>query len=183
MKRVMYLGLAVLIILGAQTFSPPSWAQIQRAVPLTQRTDPTKPGPIVGNTAAIEVKGIIFDYLVSVKGIGNENEVIEQKVAGPKGESVQKFPGRFKISDIVIKRNISSNLDFFKWRMEVLKPGGLAAARRDGSIMFFDASLKEIARYNIFRAWPSQYRGIVLDGQSPLTEELVLTVEGIERVR
>ena len=87
-----------------------------------------------------------------------------------------------KFSDIVIKINAVGNLDFHKWRRDFSQG---KVFRKDGSIVFFDAGLKEISRYNFFRAWPSQYKGITIDRQSPqsvFTEEFVLTVEGIERV-
>ncbi len=173
MKRAMYLVLAVLIILGAQPLFPLSGESVaaQREAPMT------------GGAASIEVAGVVAGHVVAVKGIGNENEVIEHKVLQGKVELVQKIPGRFKVSDIVIKINAVGNLDFHKWRRDFLQG---KVPRKDGSIVFFDAGLKEVARYNFFRAWPSQYKGITIDGQSPqsvFTEEFVLTVEGIERVK
>jgi phage tail-like protein len=176
MKRAMYLVLAVLIILGAQIYSPPSGesAMAQREAPIT------------GGAASIEVAGVVAGYLLAVKGIGNENEVVEHKIVDKTGgQMVQKIPGRYKLSDIVIRMNATSgNLDFYKWRNGFLQ--GKVPKAKEGFIVFYDSGLKEVARYRFFNAWPSQYKGITMDLQSPqmgFTEELVLTVEGIERVK
>ena len=57
--------------------------------------------------------------------------------------------------------------------------------KENGAIVFFDAGAKEVARYNFYNAWPKQWKGITFDGQgqSPLAEEIVLTVEKVERIR
>jgi len=181
MKRAMYLILAVVILVGAQAFAPPSEAQIQRTGPVQVQRDV----PMQGFQASLQVGADLLGYLIGVKGIGNENEVIEQKLVQAKVPLVQKMPGRLKISDIVLRRAISTtttNLDFFEWRKKVMQ-GKMVEARKSGSITFYDAALKVVAIYNFFNGWPSQYRGITLDGQSGYAEELVLTVEGIERVK
>lgn len=61
--------------------------------------------------------------------------------------------------------------------------GKLTSFRKNGAIVFLDANMKEVARYNFYNAWPSQWKGITLDGQFPFAEEIVLTLEKIERVR
>ncbi len=176
MKRAMYIVLAVLITLGAQTFFPLS-GESEAA---------QREAPLAGAAAVIEVVPLGSVYPVAVKGIGDENEVIEQKVVQEKGQSViRKMPGRLKLSDIVIKISVGplANDFLYKWRRGFLQG---KEPRRNGSISFLDATAKPIARYNFFNAWPSQYKGPSLDMQSPqlgLTEEFVLTLEGIERVQ
>ncbi len=170
MKRATYLILGVLIILGAQIYSPPSGEGAQR-------------DSLVGGAVGIDVQGVIKGYLVAVKGIGNENEVVEYKTAQAKVELVQKIPGRFKVSDIVIRMAVSGDLSLYLWRKNFLQG---KIPKRDGTIIFYDSTFKPVAQYNLFNAWPSQYKGITVDGQSPqpvLTEELVLTVEGIDRIK
>jgi phage tail-like protein len=176
MKRAMYVVLAVLIILGAQIYSPPSG----------ESAAAQKEAPITGSfTASIDVQGAVVGYLAAVKGIGNENEVIEHKTVDKMGELVMKVPGRFKVTDIVIRMNATPDkFDFYNWRMSFLQRG--AKEKKNGSIVFYDATLKPIVQYNFINAWPSQYRGITMDPQSPymgFVEELVLTVEGIARVK
>ncbi len=167
MKRATYLILTVVIVFGTQTFSPSSGegAEVQRTMPAqTQRAVPMSQAPLAGGAASIEVQGLFTSWVVAIKGIGNENEVIEQKVVQGKVPLVQKAPGRLKVSDIVIRRNISGNLDFFKWRKTFVE-GGLS--RKNGSIIFYDAKMIPLVRYDFSNAWPSQYKGITIDGQSP----------------
>ena len=50
-------------------------------------------------------------------GLGSENEVVEYKASGPKGEFViKKVPGRMKWNNITLKRGITDAMDMWKWR-------------------------------------------------------------------
>jgi phage tail-like protein len=175
MKRATYFIMAALILLGAQFFSPS---------PGEGAATGTKEDPLLTGAVAIELdgKGI---YLFSVSGIGDETEVVERQGADKTGIIVvAKTPGRLKISDIVIKKIIApaANDPLYLWRKSVTDG---KIIKKNGAILFFDAKLREVARYNFYNAWPRQWKGVTFDGQgqSSLAEEIVLTVDKVERIR
>ena len=58
-------------------------------------------------------------------------------------------------------------------------------ARKDGSILTFDQTGTEKARWNFKNGWPSAYKGPDLSSDSgdAASEELTIAHEGMERIR
>ena len=74
-------------------------------------------------------------------------------------------------------------MDIWTWRKQV-ETGDVSGARRDGSIVMFDQTLSEVARWNFIRGWPSKVTGpsVKSDSNEIGVEELTITHEYIERV-
>ena len=122
--------------------------------------------PLLGKHFALELQGQVGGYFTECSGLGSEHEVIEHKVVDSKGRDiVQKLPGRMKWSDITLKRGITAEMDVWDWR-RLVENGDVEGARRNGSIVMFDQSLNEVARWNIERAWPSKVSGPQLQSDS-----------------
>jgi len=139
--------------------------------------------PLVGFHYAIDVSGAIRGYFTECSGIGSEHEVIEHKVVDDKGrERVMKIPGRLKWENVTLKRGITNNMDIWTWRDQVVQ-GKVDDARRNGSIIMFDQTLTEVARWNFENAWPVKVSGpaVKADSNEFAIEELVLTHEGLYR--
>ena len=139
--------------------------------------------PLVGFHYAIEVQGVVTGYFTECSGIGSEHEIIEHKVVDQKGrELIQKIPGRLKWQDITLKRGITDNMDIWDWRDTVVE-GKVEDARRNGSVIMFNQSLDEVARWNFQNAWPSKVSGPAMKSDSNEfgIEELVITHEGLYR--
>jgi phage tail-like protein len=96
---------------------------------------------------------------------------------------VMKIPGRLKWSDITLKRGITSSMDAWDWRKQV-EDGDVKGARKNGSVVMYDQSFSQIARWNFSNAWPSKISGPSLNAQNNEfgIEEMVIVHEGIERV-
>ncbi len=140
--------------------------------------------PLVSYNFGIEVEGIISGFFTECSGLGSESEVIEHKVVGSKGkEVVRKIPGRLKWGDIVLKRGVTTNMDFWQWR-KMVEDGDVAKARKNGSIIMYDQEGEEVARWNFQRGWPSKVSGpsVKSDGNEVVVEELTIVHEYIERV-
>ena len=140
--------------------------------------------PLVGFHFAIDIQGVINGYFTECSGLGSEHEVIEHKVINQGAqEIVQKIPGRLKWENITLKRGITSNMDIWKWRKQV-EDGDVAGARRDGSVIMYDQTLKEVARWNFERAWPLKVTGPQpkSDSNEVGVEELTIAHEYIRRV-
>ena len=116
-------------------------------------------------------------------GLGSESDVVEYKYADKDGKSlVRKVPGRTKWENIVLKRGITDDMNIWKWRKQV-EDGQVESARRNGSVVLYDQSNKEVARWNFKEAWPSKVTGPQLNAQGNeiAIEELTLVHEGIVR--
>ncbi len=146
--------------------------------------DSAREDPLLGLHFGLEVGGKITGYFTEVSGLGSETETIEQKVVSGKGhEVVLKIPGRLKWGDIVLKRGITSNLDMWEWRKQV-EEGDVEGARMNGSIVMYDQTLTEKARWNFNQAWPSKISGPTpkADSNEIGIEEMTLVHEYITRV-
>jgi phage tail-like protein len=144
-----------------------------------------KSDPLVGFHYAIEIQGTVSGYFTECGGLGSEHEVIEHKVVDEKGrEVIQKIPGRMKWQDITLKRGITDNMDIWEWRKQV-EDGDMETARHNGSIVMFDQSFQEVARWDFERAWPLKVTGPQLQSDSNAfgVEEMVITHEGLTRVK
>ena len=139
--------------------------------------------PLVSAWFAIEFQGQITGAFRECTGIGSENEVVEYKASGEKGEYViKKVPGRMKWNNITLKRGITDSMDMWKWR-KLVEEGKVTEARKNGSIKMFNQQGQEIARWDFVNAWPSKLTGPSANAASNEVgiEELEITNEGYER--
>jgi phage tail-like protein len=141
--------------------------------------------PLVAFKFGLEIEGKLAGYFTSVSGVGSENEVIEHKIVDPDtGETIiQKLPGRLTWSDITLKRGVTSSIDIWNWRQEVVD-GKVDDARTNCSIIAYNQANEEIARWNLMSAWPSKVTGPEMDagGTDYMVEDITIVHEGLERV-
>jgi phage tail-like protein len=141
--------------------------------------------PLISAWFGVEFQGAVSGAFRECTGLGSENEVVEYKAAGPKGEFViQKVPGRLKWTNITLKRGITDSMDLWKWR-KLVEQGKVTEARKNGSITMYSADGKEMARWNFVNAWPSKLVGPSTNATNNevAIEELEITHEGYERVQ
>jgi phage tail-like protein len=141
--------------------------------------------PLVSAWFGVEFQGQVVGAFRECSGLGSENEVVEYKASGPKGEYVvKKVPGRMKWNNVTLKRGITSEMDMWKWR-KLVEQGKMTDARKNGSIVMFSQEGSEIARWNFINAWPSKLTGPTANATSNEVgiEELEITHEGYERVK
>lgn len=140
--------------------------------------------PLVSAWFGVEFQGQVVGAFKECSGLGSENEVVEYKASGQKGEFVvKKVPGRMKWNNIILRRGITDAMDMWKWR-KLVEQGNVDAARKNGSIVMYDTTAKEIARWNFVNAWPSKLTGPTANAGANEVgiEELEITHEGYERV-
>ncbi|MBX0331206.1 phage tail protein, partial [Oscillochloris sp. ZM17-4] len=141
--------------------------------------------PLVSAWFGVEFQGQVNGAFRECSGLGSENEVVEYKASGQKGEYVVKMvPGRMKWSRITLKRGITDAMDMWKWR-KLVEQGKIEEARKNGSIVMFNQQGAEVARWNFVNAWPSKLNGPAANaGNNEIAiEELEITHEGYERVK
>lgn len=140
--------------------------------------------PLVSSWFGVEFQGQVVGAFRECTGLGSENEVVEYKASGQKGEFViKKVPGRLKWNNITLKRGITDAMDMWQWR-KLVEQGKITDARKNGTITMYNQQGDAIAKWNFTNAWPSKLSGPSANaGNNEVAiEELELTHEGYERV-
>lgn len=140
--------------------------------------------PVVSAWFGVEFQGQVVGAFRECTGMGSENEVVEYKASGPKGEYVmKKVPGRLKWNNITLKRGITDAMDMWKWR-KLVEQGKINEARKNGSIVMFNQEGQEVSRWEFINAWPSKLTGPSANATNNEVgiEELELTIEGYARI-
>ncbi len=140
--------------------------------------------PLVSAWFSLEFQGAVTGAFRECTGLGSENEVVEYKASGPKGDFViKKVPGRLKWNNITLKRGMTDSMDMWKWR-KMVEQGKVSQARKNGSITMYSTDGKAIAKWNFVNAWPSRITGPEANAgaNEVAIEELEITHEGYERV-
>jgi phage tail-like protein len=141
--------------------------------------------PLVAFKFGLEIEGKLSGFFTTVSGIGSESEVVEHKVTNPDtGETIiQKIPGRLSWTDVTLKRGVTSSVDVWEWRQQIVD-GLVDDARTNCSIVAYNQSNEEIARWNLDSAWPSKVTGPEMDAgsQDYMVEEITIVHEGLSRV-
>ena len=141
--------------------------------------------PLVAFKFGLEIEGKLGGFFTTVGGIGSESEVVDHKIVNPDtGETIiQKIPGRLAWTDVTLKRGVTSSVDVWDWRQQVVD-GKVEDARTNCSIIAFNQANEEIARWNLDNAWPSKVTGPDMDAGSGdyMVEEITIVHEGMSRV-
>jgi phage tail-like protein len=141
--------------------------------------------PLVSAWFGVEFQGQVVGAFRECTGLGSQNEVVEYKASGPKGEYVvKKVPGRMTWNNITLKRGITDAMDMWKWRA-IVEEGKIDEARKNGSIVMFSQQGQEVARWDFVNAWPSRITGPTPNAANNeiAIEELEITHEGYKRVK
>jgi phage tail-like protein len=143
----------------------------------------TQKDPLVSAWFGLEFQGQVAGAFRECTGLGSENEVVEYKASGPKGEQViKKVPGRLKWNNITLKRGITDSMDMWKWR-KLVEEGKITEARKNGTVTMFNQKGEPIAKWDFVNAWPSKLSGPGANAANNevAVEELEITHEGYER--
>ncbi|MGH6628827.1 MAG: phage tail protein [Burkholderiales bacterium] len=141
--------------------------------------------PLVSAWFGVEFQGQVKGAFRECTGMGSENEVVEYKASGEKGEQVvKKVPGRMKWNNITLKRGITASMEMWAWR-KLVEQGKVDDARKNGSIVMFSTNGDEVARWDFVNAWPSKISGPTANAQNNEVgiEELEIAHEGYSRVK
>ena len=150
---------------------------------ISGRDSGTDEDPLLGFNFALELEGSIAGYFTECGGIGSEHEIVEHKVVDKSGhEIVRKIPGRLKWQDITLKRGITSDMQIWEWRADLVN-GDMTTARKNISITMMDRTYAPVAVWHFQNAWPSKVSGpsFKSDDNSFGVEEVTLVHEGMYR--
>jgi phage tail-like protein len=136
---------------------------------------------VLGSAWQVEIDGIAIAQFKELSGVGSEVQVVEHRENKAGGVHVmKKLPGHTASSDITLSRGKTADAAWWTWQKKV-QDGDIAGARKNGSVVLYDYSKGEIARYNFVNGWPSKVTlGTLSAGSSEvLVESCTITHEGL----
>jgi phage tail-like protein len=141
-----------------------------------------KQDPLVSFSFYVDIQGAVVGTFRECSGLGSETELIEAKETDRGKLIYMKIPGALKWENISLKRGVTNSMDIWKWRKQVEK-GDISGARKNGSIMMYNQTGDEVARWNFTQGWPRKVSGPSFNAQNNEIgiEELEIVHEGIER--
>ena len=148
--------------------------------------------PLISQNFFLEIDGEVMSVLSSVSGLDIEVEVASIQQVGKMGkmQMVRTLGNQAKAPDISLTRMApadSSSDKLWKWFNDIrdkgMKLGDRAGARKNGSIVIYDTSNEEVARWNFFNGWPSKISSDAFSagGTEAVSETITLVIERLER--
>ncbi|MBB5789832.1 phage tail protein [Jiangella mangrovi] len=149
--------------------------------------------PMIAMNFFLEIDGEVVSALMSVSGLDMEIGVMKVTQTGKDGKKQQvKSIGQVvETPDVQLTRVASNDMTqdpLWKWFNDI-RTTGLGAERstkrKNGSVVIYNSSLTEVARFNFFNGWPSKIATdqLSVDGSDAVKENITLVVERLERVK
>ncbi len=150
--------------------------------------------PMIAQNFFLEIDGQVVTALMTVSGLEVEVGVTKATQVGKDGKQQQvKSLGQvWETSDLQLTRvapiDVASD-PLWKWFNDI-RNGGLSAKKRDdkrknGSVVIYDTTHAEVARFNFFSGWPSKIATdqLNVDGSDAIKETVTLVIERLERIK
>lgn len=150
--------------------------------------------PLVANYFFLEVDGEVVSQLSEVSGLDvelEETEIQQQPANGQyaqrKAFSKPKWTGEMSVKRLA---PVDATNDFlWKWfnaiRDKGMSTSSLDQRRKNGSIIIYDSTLKEVSRWNFYNAWPSKISNdsFTVGNNDPVSETVTVQYEKLERTK
>ncbi|MGN6242854.1 MAG: phage tail protein [Motilibacteraceae bacterium] len=145
---------------------------------------------LIANSFFLEIDGNPMSMLMSVSGLDVGVEVAELTQVGKDGKllTIKTLGQKQKTGQLTLTRLAVVDIDndgIWKWFKSTSEKGAMTAARKNGSVVMYDASHKELARYNFVNGWISKISvdGLDVSNNSPMKETITLEIDRLERVK
>lgn len=150
--------------------------------------------PIVSQNFFLEIDGSVVSILSSVNGLDIEVDVVTMEQAGANGKvQVIKTLGKAtKAPDLQLVRMAPADVTQDKmwgWFQDIRDKGILLSDRtnnrKNGSVVMYDSTNAEVARFNFTNGWPSKIATdqLSVESNEPVKETITLTIESLTRVK
>lgn len=117
--------------------------------------------PFIAGYFTLEFQGMSVATFNEVVGLKMETDVFDYQEGG-ENSYTHRLVGVSKAPNIVCKRGFVNEPALAEWYAQVASAAG-EVPRKDGSIVIYDDSAKEVGRWNFFGAWPCKWEGPAFD--------------------
>jgi phage tail-like protein len=131
---------------------------------------------------AIQIDGVQVEYLNSISGLSNKQDVIQHVQNTPQGKPVvRKMPGTPQGGEVTVTRGRSQSHDFTEWIKKSLA-GDMSNARKHVSIIVMDYEGSEVTRFNLRNAWccETTYSDMTAGQAQVYEEKITITFEDLD---
>ena len=126
------------------------------------------------------VQGVTEGHFTECTGLGMRVEVIRYREGGT-SQVVHCIPGQVEYADISLRYGLTASRELFDWFMSAVNG---RVERKNVSVVMLDTSgVSEVMRWDLFNAWPTEWRGAVLNAvdHEVAIETLTLVFETLQR--
>lgn len=136
-----------------------------------------------GSFFALEIDGLTVGWFTGASGMSIEYDVTTFKEGNGATIIERKRPGKPKYSEVVLKRGFTADKALYEWFDSVVAASD-PTAYKTGSIVIYDRTQQEVARFNLEQCWPSKLSVSDLSASSDdvMIEELTIQHEFIDWV-
>lgn len=127
----------------------------------------------------IEVQGSTEGHFTECTGLGVKVKPIEYREGG--SAEVRQLPGPVEYGSITLRYGLTTSADLWDWFQKIVRG---EIERRNISIIMLDTdSRTEVLRWNLVRAWPSEWKGMPLNASNHevAVETMTLVFESVDR--
>lgn len=128
----------------------------------------------------LNIQGVTEGHFTECTGLGVSVDVIRYREAG-NDQQVRCLPGPVDYGDVILRYGLTDSRELWDWLMTAVDG---RVERKNISILMLDAEgVNEVMRWNLINAWPSEWRGTMLDAMSreAAIESLTLVFESVDR--
>jgi phage tail-like protein len=133
------------------------------------------------NHFRLEIEGIGTAQFVEVSGLAVRVAAIPYR-AGGEGQIVHQLPGQVELAPLVCRYGLSPDPSVFGWMKASMR--GEVVRRNVSVIHLASDGNTELGRYNLFDAWPCEWRASTLHSleNHVAIETLTLVYEAVDKV-
>ncbi len=148
------------------------------------KTNGAQPGTFIDPFRAYNFKlsigGVTEGHFVECSGLDVKINAIRYREGGTQ-QVVHAIPGRVEYGDITLKYGLTRSRELWQWFLTGVQG---KVERKHVSILLLDSEgVVEAMRWDLVNAWPSRWRGAVLDAMTNevAIESVTLVYETLQR--
>lgn len=121
-------------------------------------TQASRKDALLGHHFALEIGGVAAASFLECTGLQMQTDVFEYKEGGVNTHS-HRLPGRTTYSNVTLKWGSTDSSALFDWYNTLVTSKKTGPCLKNVSIIQFDASFREVRRWNLTRAYPAKWVG------------------------
>ena len=140
----------------------------------------TRVDPYRAYNFRLEVNGVNEAHFTECSGLGVKVQAIAYREGGTR-EVVHRLPGHVEYCDVTLRYGLTNSPDMWEWLMKTV--AGQVDRRNVSIVMVDNDGVTEVMRWNLLDAWPSEWRGALLNAlaQEAAIESMTLVFEQLTR--